>query len=417
MNNEIQRQIDLLQNAITKSNLPYNTVNSHSSHNIPSYVRTANRLVRADIFGKDTSSAISKNLKRNVHPYNKSYPKQCSASRIKPYSYASQGRYSNASFKSVPKCAAPFASKNKGLLIVDGVQYVKSSKGNQLVNAKQKEEYHKKRLINVNGVEFILDPIKKRLVRSTGIPPVSVNLKSTPKKVLLNGKTYHRTKLGNFISDEKMQLDNLKLKTYCKFFNRGCCKKRFCKLIHDPKRIVMCSYFLSENLENPSHNKLACKFSHLPSEFNMPLCRNFQVSLCEKGADCKFLHVKVAKDALICRDFAFNGYCELDFVDNNGNCLNKKCKLFHPKNKLQKKRDLSVEGPSSSTEIGEETTEELEEDVLITPVFDVDPAEIEEEDDDELDSEDDAVNDYLFVVNDSNETNEDDYDVPSLSLH
>ncbi|KND01332.1 uncharacterized protein SPPG_03144 [Spizellomyces punctatus DAOM BR117] len=306
-------------------------------------------------------------------------------------------------------------SANKTLIIVDGMQYSKSADGSKLVaaNAKRDLATPRRKTVNINGVAFIRDASGRKLIRKTEITPQ----KKTPKRVVLNGLSFVRSKTGNLVLSNKtppslkegtkaMHNRNkiLRKPKYCQFYRFGRCDKGlYCRFAHVPERLAVCPAFLKGQCDVES-----CKLSHSPNMHNMPTCLHFERGRC-RNENCPYLHVKLSPDAAICRDFALEGFCEAgdqcknrhvyqcpDFAE--GKCKNKKCHLPHkakPKDDRERRADAKDGNWSRMQQHAEEEKEDEELMQLpIRPDFSVDVMEelTDEEEDtsDESDMEDDV---------------------------
>ncbi|GJQ08771.1 hypothetical protein GpartN1_g562.t1 [Galdieria partita] len=98
---------------------------------------------------------------------------------------------------------------------------------------------------------------------------------------------------------------NKKLKfELCFFYTRfGFCTDKHCRFVHDPEKVFVCRRFISGSCQDPS-----CKLLHTREKNRMPVCLKFLSGLCGKNS-CPFVHVNIGKNAEICEDFVFRGFC------------------------------------------------------------------------------------------------------------
>lgn len=125
---------------------------------------------------------------------------------------------------------------------------------------------------------------------------------------------------------------------FCPQFTRSgvCTRGSSCKYAkHDRNHVAICKYYLTGTCNKPS-----CSLSHISTPYNAPVCSYFLAGKCTNSA-CKYLHIKPSLPGFICRDFAFNGYCEQgascgrvhssdcpDFFET-GKCPRSNCRLRH----------------------------------------------------------------------------------------
>ncbi|KAH8820403.1 hypothetical protein F5884DRAFT_866140 [Xylogone sp. PMI_703] len=253
--------------------------------------------------------------------------------------------------------------------------------------------------------------------------------KTTPKTALVGGVRFYRSKNGNMYragivkahrygnvlcrySASKVYLimmsaDNVgtrkngpvkKINEPCKRFSTtgSCTKGPKCPYIHDASKVAICKEFLQTG-SCPSGD--SCDLSHELTPERTPICMHFMKGNCS-NPNCRYAHVRVAPNALICRPFAVYGYCEKgascqdkhahecpDF-SNTGVCNTKGCKLPHRYKasvirKQAARGEAGAEDSSSDVSSDEEEEEEIDSD-------DVDSDEFEEE---ELLQNDDATPD------------------------
>ncbi|KAG9287468.1 hypothetical protein G9A89_023840 [Geosiphon pyriformis] len=137
--------------------------------------------------------------------------------------------------------------------------------------------------------------VNKSMISHRGVSStesfVSANLQ-TLSKDRPKTKTLNKTKLIN---------------KHCRYVHEyGRCKEEEkCAYIHDQARVGVCKRWL--NGETCSLGKKCC-LKHTPCPQVIPHCRHFQRGLCLKKG-CRYTHVHVAKNALVCEFFAEEGYC------------------------------------------------------------------------------------------------------------
>ncbi|KAK4524205.1 hypothetical protein GAYE_SCF02G2104 [Galdieria yellowstonensis] len=90
----------------------------------------------------------------------------------------------------------------------------------------------------------------------------------------------------------------------CYYFTRfGVCNDKQCRFVHDPEKVFVCRKFISGSCIDPN-----CTLLHTTEKDRLPVCLRFLSGLCGKE-DCPFVHVNVGKNAEICKDFVFKGFC------------------------------------------------------------------------------------------------------------
>ncbi|OJJ46125.1 hypothetical protein ASPZODRAFT_67506 [Penicilliopsis zonata CBS 506.65] len=120
-------------------------------------------------------------------------------------------------------------------------------------------------------------------------------------------------------------------------FPGTCYKGPMCPFIHDPNKVTICKEFLQTGKCNAGSS---CDLSHEPSPHRSPACVHFLRGRCS-NPECRYAHVRVTPGAPVCRDFATLGYCEKgaecdqrhvhecpDYA-NTGSCNKKRCPLPH----------------------------------------------------------------------------------------
>ncbi|KAJ3299421.1 hypothetical protein HK104_009023 [Borealophlyctis nickersoniae] len=256
-------------------------------------------------------------------------------------------------------------SVNNSLLVVDGVSYKKNVSGNMLVNVAApppKTPTRRPKLVTIGGVDFVVDPVRKKLVRKDvhGEIEGSPTPKRTPKHVVVNGTSYVRSKSGNLI----LQKEPLARPTPRPWTNT------------------------QHKYRHPGQPARYCQFYRFGILFK---CGE-EI----ENEDCHYLHVKYSEKAPICRPFATEGYCEAGGQCQNkhmfkcpdfaaGKCENPKCRLPHE----TKARDDGGSANRSLQRHGAEervSADEEEDQLPIRPAFEYETA----DEDEELDTESDA---------------------------
>nr|KAJ3422627.1 hypothetical protein HK105_007242 [Polyrhizophydium stewartii] len=207
------------------------------------------------------------------------------------------------------------------------------------------------RRVAIGGVEFMLDVQQHKLVRVTDgeSRQAADAAKATPKRVVLNGVQFVRSKRGNLIlaSTKRANIAAAAAAAAAgasaapkpRFFRYGRCDKgAACRYTHDPRRLALCpSKLKTGSCADPQ----TCKLSHEPTEQTTPFCVYFESRRCTNER-CPYLHVKLSPGAPVCSDFANEGFCERgsscmqrhvflcpDF-DKDGKCpRGDKCRLPH----------------------------------------------------------------------------------------
>ncbi|KAK9479961.1 hypothetical protein V1514DRAFT_277346 [Lipomyces japonicus] len=193
--------------------------------------------------------------------------------------------------------------------------------------------------VEINGVKYRVERGGSKLIRDT----VEDTVASAPKKVVVGGVTFLRSKTGNLwrkgVVKSKTRRMLKSIDQPCKYFTMtgSCARGLSCPYNHDPSHVAICPQYLHNKCQNPT-----CDLSHTPSAHNTPLCVHYQRGNCS-NSQCKYTHMNVSPNANICRDFALNLYCDAgdkcdkrhvfecpDF-EETGSCPRgpKKCKLPH----------------------------------------------------------------------------------------
>ncbi|KAI8923167.1 hypothetical protein BC831DRAFT_472468 [Entophlyctis helioformis] len=346
-----------------------------------SYIRKGNSLVRADLKAQPAHQPVHQ-------PAAPSQPSTGSLPVI-PAIHAQEQQQRQIRQQPMRQ------SVNKKLVIKDGIAY--RTDGRSLVAAGQPSSLsslpsrsshkslqpgrtHKTHkapkapmLITINGVQFATNASRRTLVRVNGQGPVSADsptdgkAAAVPKKVMVNGVKYVRSKRGNMILASRQTgassvaashgrgarsggptagarpgasmtwrptgWNTLKPKRkvmYCQFYRYGkrlhlvcclpcdscdspdgaagrCTKGDACRYAHDPRHIALCPSFLksSGTCSDPG----TCVLSHVPLDETTPFCIHFERGWCSKET-CLYLHVKLSPGAPVCADFVKEGYCE-----------------------------------------------------------------------------------------------------------
>ncbi|KAI9350793.1 hypothetical protein BDR26DRAFT_930097 [Obelidium mucronatum] len=164
-----------------------------------------------------------------------------------------------------------------------------------------------KRQILINGIEFKVDPTRRKLIRvqatalperSTSVPQLAPPRVRIPKRVTIGSQSFILSKTGNLIPQ----------KTQCTHYQMGSCKLAHkCPFLHDPLQRCICRKYLS-NVGCPKGT--SCSLSHVPTVHNTPVCLHYMTKKGCTNFGCKYLHV-VVKDVneSICVAFARKGYC------------------------------------------------------------------------------------------------------------
>ncbi|RKL37508.1 hypothetical protein BFJ72_g7593 [Fusarium proliferatum] len=196
-------------------------------------------------------------------------------------------------------------------------------------------------VLTIDGVQFRVMDGGKKLVK---IPDALNSSSRTPKFATVAGVKFYRTKTGNlvanrFVNDQRRTGTVKKINQLCKIFSTtgSCTKGPRCRYIHDPNKVALCKDMLKDG---QCVNGESCDLSHDMTPERTPNCLHFAKGHCAK-ADCPYTHSKASPGAPVCRNFGFNGYCEIgaectdrhvfecpDF-SNTGRCKVKGCKLLH----------------------------------------------------------------------------------------
>ncbi|OKL58404.1 hypothetical protein UA08_06094 [Talaromyces atroroseus] len=174
-----------------------------------------------------------------------------------------------------------------------------------------------------------------KLIRQSNNPK---NANATPKKVVVGGVTFVRSKKGNL--------------------------HRLGAVV--AKRSPVCVHFLRGRCSNPE-----CRYTHVRVTPGAPVCRAFGIlGYCEKGENCPDRHVYE------CPDYA-----------NTGSCKKKKCTLPHIDRAGQIRKAAAATTTKSGMALAEGDADE--EDVSSEEEEEYDEIDSDDVDSDELDSDDD----------------------------
>ncbi|TVY70354.1 Zinc finger CCCH domain-containing protein [Fusarium oxysporum f. sp. cubense] len=196
-------------------------------------------------------------------------------------------------------------------------------------------------VLTIEGAQFRVMDGGKKLVK---IPDALNSSSRTPKFATVAGVKFYRTKTGNlvanrFVDDQRRTGAVKKINQPCKIFSTtgSCTKGPRCRYIHDPNKVALCKDILKDG---QCVNGESCDLSHDMTPERTPNCLHYAKGHCAK-ADCPYTHSKASPAAPVCRNFGFNGYCEMgaectdrhvfecpDF-SNTGRCKVKGCKLPH----------------------------------------------------------------------------------------
>ncbi|EWZ50971.1 hypothetical protein FOQG_08623 [Fusarium oxysporum f. sp. raphani 54005] len=196
-------------------------------------------------------------------------------------------------------------------------------------------------VLTIEGAQFRVMDGGKKLVK---IPDALNSSSRTPKFATVAGVKFYRTKTGNlvanrFVNDQRRTGAVKKINQPCKIFSTtgSCTKGPRCRYIHDPNKVALCKDILKDG---QCVNGESCDLSHDMTPERTPNCLHYAKGHCAK-ADCPYTHSKASPAAPVCRNFGFNGYCEMgaectdrhvfecpDF-SNTGRCKVKGCKLPH----------------------------------------------------------------------------------------
>ncbi|KAH8656981.1 hypothetical protein BGZ60DRAFT_416481 [Tricladium varicosporioides] len=239
--------------------------------------------------------------------------------------------------------------------------------------------------------------------------------KATPKTAVVGGVRFHRSKNGNLYRAGIIKahryahtprvtcMDNMhlsdtnccytrrktvtkKINEPCKMFTQtgSCSKGPKCRYIHDPSKVAVCKEFLSKG-SCPSGE--SCDLSHDLTPERTPACLHFAKGNCS-NPNCRYTHVRVSPNALVCRAFGIYGYCEKgtsceerhvhecpDF-SNIGTCPTKGCKLPHRFKASVMRSNTKPGDPSTGDENSDVSSDDEDEEINSD---DVDSDDLDEE--------------------------------------
>ncbi|KAF5719656.1 hypothetical protein FMUND_4614 [Fusarium mundagurra] len=193
-------------------------------------------------------------------------------------------------------------------------------------------------VLTIQGVQFRVMDGGKKLVKISD----ALNSSSrTPKFATVAGVKFYRTKTGNLVANRFVNDQRPAQWPWAKLTSTlhigSCTKGPRCRYIHDPNKVALCKEILKDG---QCVNGESCDLSHDMTPERTPNCLHFAKGHCAK-ADCPYTHSKASPAAPVCRNFGFNGYCEIgaectdrhvfecpDF-SNTGRCKVKGCKLPH----------------------------------------------------------------------------------------
>ncbi|KAF8455635.1 hypothetical protein BGX38DRAFT_1249061 [Terfezia claveryi] len=194
--------------------------------------------------------------------------------------------------------------------------------------------------VSVGGIRYHVSAGGNKLVK---VPDDVKSVTATPKKAVVGGVTFIRSKSGNLwrsgLVKAKRNTTARKIKKPCKYFTlTGKCQRGLsCPYTHDPDRVAICPRFLQSS-SCPEGD--ACDLSHDPTPHRVPACVHFLRGNCS-NTNCRYAHIRVNPATQICKAFATEGYCEkggdcterhvheCPEFDEKGVCTDKKCKLPH----------------------------------------------------------------------------------------
>ncbi|GAB6023308.1 Zinc finger CCCH domain-containing protein 3 [Chamberlinius hualienensis] len=242
------------------------------------------------------------------------------------------------------------------------------------------EKFSKRKLINVNGVKYVVNGNRRRLRKREQTTPTksldvsgikSHKLIHHPTEIVKQKKTSRTKYIANRAVNRSIFYLNVakdKSKQYCLFYNKfGNCKKKesgTCPYIHDSDKIAICKRFLRGECKVDK-----CPYAHNHCRSKMPTCNFFILGTCHNGEKCNYSHVNVGRDAEICSDF-LNGYCasndkckkwhysRCNEFESKGYCNREKCPLLH---KARVTETTSTPNPSKyspSTNAGSKANDE-----------------------------------------------------------
>jgi len=278
------------------------------------------------------------------------------SARVKPY------KYSNIWF--------PPKTISSKLVNLSGQTYNKSNTGFSLIRAKSVEATNPV-IINKSRGQILVDGILYQVTKKGNTLQKITNDNSTKKSktlygsnITINGATYTRTPNGlikqkinltrataNRIIQQTFKRNLTAKKQYCIFFTKygKCNNEGKCPYNHDRSKVAVCRKFLKGMCNKPN-----CLLSHKVAQHQMPVCYFFLRGTCH-NENCFYSHVKVSAEAAVCDAF-LKGYCpdgqnckllhtdECQEFKITGKCPNgDKCKLKHVNTKKRKKKQKKTQ--------------------------------------------------------------------------
>ncbi|KAM6543977.1 hypothetical protein CsatB_008424 [Cannabis sativa] len=268
------------------------------------------------------------------------------------------------------------AHEEATLAVAEVEKKKREQKGSTRNSSGSKDRSHssRERIFRVGSCRYKMDPSRRTLQRisdddssfaATVHPDKDAKRSYIPRRLVIGNNEYVRIGNGNqLVRDPKKRTRILasekvrwslhtarvrlaKKRKYCQFFTRfGKCNKDNgrCHFIHDPSKIAVCTKFLNGLCSNDN-----CKLTHKVIPERMPDCSYFLQGLCTNKS-CPYRHVNVNPKAATCEGF-LRGYCSdgnecrkkhsyiCPSFEATGTCLQEsKCKLHHPKNRMQEKK-------------------------------------------------------------------------------
>lgn len=258
--------------------------------------------------------------------------------------------------------AAYTATTASKLQRIDETRALRRTERLRQKEAKEAErlKYLASKTLEHDGVTYLLNKNATLLIRTS---LDDVETRPTPQRTMISGIEFLKSpKSDNLFRKSSIKLRSKRTKRddrakkFCKFFTRSgkyrdklvivflhidylvgiCTNAKSCSYKHDINHLALCSRFLT-----PQGCVFAsCNLSHNPVAENTPACLHYLRGACNKD-DCRYMHTDVEADALVCSDFARNGYCskgancaakhvrECPSFSNSGACKAEKCRLPH----------------------------------------------------------------------------------------
>ncbi|WPG97981.1 CCCH zinc finger protein [Acrodontium crateriforme] len=284
------------------------------------------------------------------------------------------------------------------------------------------------RILEVEGIRFQLQDDGSKLVRvagehisrdgtNTGITlntlDSSTASKESPKRAMIAGVLFLRTKNGNLIratvtkttkrysailqsavynSGASAHFHRLSRREQCQHFtkNGNCPFGPNCRFAHDPSQVAICKDYLHGSCPRGDN----CDLSHEATYHRVSACTHFLRGNCTNAA-CRYPHVHVSPAAPVCRPFATSGFCakgpgcdkrhviECPNYANTGHCADREngnCQLPHPdrastlRKAAQRQARMNASSENDSDVSSGDENEQLEKDT-----DDVDSDDVDEE--------------------------------------